>query len=81
MMAIDGTPRWGDVVVRKEKRDGIFVYVLRIAPETDHEVLTAREEAVAQGLLLAERQHVCVWMTDNWVDFDVLEDFRTVRSA
>jgi hypothetical protein len=40
-----------------------------------------REEAVAQALTFAERQHVRAWLTDEGDDFVLLENFRVVESV
>jgi hypothetical protein len=76
-------PERGDIVVQEERRGKTPVYYLRVgcggcgaAPYEFRE----REEGIAKALLLGERQHVCVWLTDEGCGFLLLEDFRTVES-
>ena len=75
------TPEHGDIVVRAEKREGAIVYVLHTAPGADQYLLRTREEAVAQALTFAKREHVRAWLTDEGYDFVLLEDFRVVESV
>lgn len=70
------TPEDGDIVVRKEKREATVVYVLHTAPGADQYLLRTHEEAIAQALASATRQHVRAWLTDEGYDFVLLEDFR-----
>ena len=75
------TPEDGDIVVREEIRGGTLVYVLHIAPGADQYEFRRRDGAIAQGVALAERQHVRAWLTDEGYDFVLLEDFREVEHA
>ena len=66
------TPEDGDIVVRREKRDGTVVYVLDTAPGPD-EYLLPTCEAAAQALTRAERHGVHAWLTtDESYDFVLL---------
>jgi LPS sulfotransferase NodH len=69
------------MVVREEQREGTLVYVLHIAPGADQYVLRRREDAVAQAVTFAKRQHVRAWLTDEGYDFVLLEDFRVMESV
>jgi len=75
------TPESGDVVVRKEKREGRFVYVLHTVPGTDQYLLPTRAEAVAQAVTFAKRQGVRAWLSDGTDDFMQLGDVRVVESV
>ena len=75
------TPENGDIVVRAEKREATLVYVLHTAPGADQSLLRTCEEAVAQAVTCAKRQHVRAWLTDEGYDFMLLEDFRVVESV
>jgi hypothetical protein len=75
------TPEDGDIVVREQQREGTLVFVLHTAPGADQHVLRNREEAVAQAVTFAKRQHVGAWLTDEGYDFVLLEDFRVVESV
>jgi hypothetical protein len=44
-------------------------------------VLRSRDEAVAQAVTVAKREHVRAWLTDERYDFVLLEDFRVVESV
>jgi hypothetical protein len=67
------TPEDGDIVVRREKRDGTVVYVLHTAPGPDEYMLTTCEEVAAQALTRAERHGVRAWLTtDESYDFVLL---------
>jgi hypothetical protein len=74
------TPESGDIVVQEERRGKTPVYYLRVAFGTAPFEFREREEGIARALLLGERQHVCVWLTDEGCGFLLLEDFRTVDS-
>ena len=69
----------GDIVVRQVEREGTLVYVLHTAPGVGQYLLRTREQAVAQALAFAKRQHVRAWLTDEQNDFVLLEDFRAVE--
>ena len=58
------SPDSGDVIVRREVRDGMVVHILRTAPGTDQYLLRSREEAVAQAVTFAEREGVQAWFVD-----------------
>ena len=68
------TPEDGDIVVRKEQREGTLVYALHTAPGADQYLLRNRDEAVAQALAFAKRQHVRAWCADD--EFVLLGTFR-----
>jgi hypothetical protein len=74
-------PEDGDIVVREEHREGTLVYVLHTAPGADQFVLHAREDAIAQAVACAKREHVRAWWTDEGYDFLLLEDFRVTESV
>ena len=74
-------PTDGDVIVRRERRDGMLVYVLHIAPGPDQYVLRTRKEGVAQALTFAKRQEVRAWFTDGGDAFVLLENVRQVEST
>jgi hypothetical protein len=81
VMSMRTTPENNDIVVREEKWQGKCVYVLHIAPGADQYVLRIREEAVAQAVTFAKREHVRAWLTDEGFDFTLLEDFRVADSV
>lgn len=58
------SPEKGDVLVRRETRDGVVVYILRTAPGIDQYLLRTREDAVVQAVTFAERQGVRAWLID-----------------
>jgi hypothetical protein len=67
------TPEDGDIVVRRETRDGTVVYVLHTAPGPDQYLLPTCDEGAAQALTLAERYGVRAWLTtDESYDFVLL---------
>ena len=70
----------GDVVVRQEKREGKRVYVLHAASAPDQFLLRTFDEAVAQALAFAKRQHVRAWFTNDEDDFVPLGTFRTMAT-
>lgn len=70
----------GDVVVREEERAGLLVYVLSTASGPGQVLVRSREDAVAQAVTFAERQHVRVWLTALNSDFTLLEDFRALHA-
>lgn len=75
-MAARSVPEDGDVVIRREQREGMVVYVQHTAPGADQYLLHSREEAVAHAVTFAKRERVRVWTTDEGADFVLLEDFR-----
>lgn len=79
------SPGDGDIVVdiyaRQEARESALVYVQSAAPGVNQHLFRAREEAVAYARALAKGQHVCAWLTNNWVDFGLFEDFRVMESV
>jgi hypothetical protein len=80
-MAARPLPTDGDVIVRRERRVGTFVYVLHAAPGPDQYVLRTRKEGVAQAVTFAKRQGVRAWFSDGAGDaFVLLEDSRPVES-
>jgi hypothetical protein len=85
VMLTRASPADGDVVVdicaRQEARESALVYVQNAATGADQYRFRIREEAIAYALPFAKCQHVRAWLTDNWVDFVPLEDFRMVESV
>jgi hypothetical protein len=75
------TPESGDVVVRKEKREGRVVYVLHTPPGADQYLLRTREEAIAEGVTFAKHHGVRVWLSDERNDCTMLDDFRAAESV
>ena len=79
------SPADGDIVVdiyaRQEARESALVYVQNAATGADQYWFRIREEAIAYALPFAKCQHVRAWLTDNWVDFVLLKDFRMVESV
>jgi hypothetical protein len=75
------TPQDEDIVVRQEQLEGTITYVLHTAPGPDQYTLRSRDEAVAQAVTVAKREHVRAWLTDEGYDFVLLEDFRVVQSV
>ena len=71
------TPEDADIVLRQERREGAIVYLLRAAPGTDQYLVRGLDEAIAQAVTFAKREHVRAWLSNN-VDFELLEDFRMV---
>ena len=68
----------GDVIVRVDKRQGQFLYVVTTISGADEFQLLTAEQAVAQALARAKRQHARAWFKgDN--DCVLLEDFREVQ--
>jgi hypothetical protein len=80
-MSTRTTPQDKDIVIRQEQREGTMMYVLRTAPGPDQYILRSRDEAVAQAVTVAKREHVRAWVTDECYDFVLLEDFRVVESV
>jgi hypothetical protein len=74
MMWTRTAPEDGDIVVSQEKRDGMVVFILHIAPGPDRHLFHLRDEAAAHALTLAERHGVRAWLTtDESYDFLLLE--------
>lgn len=78
-MPVPYSPEIGDIVIRKERREGALVYVVGTAHGSDQYLLRAREEAVAQARSFAKRQRVRAWLSDDGQGFELLEDFRVVE--
>jgi hypothetical protein len=76
-------PDEDDVVVRRKDGDPGVVFVLGTPPAPDQFTLRTRDEAVAQALSFAKRQHVCAWFTNGGDEFVLLGTFRkeTMKSA
>ena len=79
-MTAHTTPEDGDVVVRREKLEGRFVYLLHTVPGTAQYVLRTREEAVAQAATFAKRHGVRAWLSDEREDWVLLGDAPAVES-
>ena len=54
----------GDIVVRQETRQQRCIYILRIDPGEDQLCFWTRDEAVAQAVAFAKRQHARAWFSD-----------------
>jgi hypothetical protein len=80
-MSTRTVPQDKDIVIRQEQREGTIMYVLHTAPGPDQYELRSRDEAVAQAVTVAKREHVRAWLTDESYDFVLLEDFRAVESV
>jgi hypothetical protein len=65
----------GDIVIRVEEREGIFLYVVTIAPGVDELQSLTAEQAVAQALACARRRHTRAWFKGDKARV-LLEDFR-----
>jgi hypothetical protein len=65
-----------DVVVR-QKNGNPSVYVVGIPAAAATFLVRTRDEAVAQALGFAKRQHVRAWFAAGGVDFVLLGTFRT----
>lgn len=68
-------------MVRKEKRDGAHVYVLRTAPGFDQYLLPTREQAVEQAVTFARRHGVRAWFGDDGSGVVLLEDSRAMKRS
>jgi hypothetical protein len=80
-MVARSIPTDGDVIVRRERREGTLVYVLHAAHGPDQYVLRTRKEGVAQALAFAGRQGVRAWFTDGGDAFVLLENVGHVEST
>jgi UDP-2,3-diacylglucosamine pyrophosphatase LpxH len=69
-------PREDDVVIREKHGNPSTVYLLGTPSAPDQFVLRTREEAVAQALAYATRQHVRAWFAKGNDDFVLLGTFR-----
>ena len=58
-------PEDGDVVVRQETQGKRLIYLLRIDPGGDQLCFGTRDEAVAQAVAFAKRQHARAWFTNH----------------
>jgi hypothetical protein len=65
----------GDIVIRVEERDGIFLYVVTTVRGADEFQTLTAEQAVTQALAYARRQHARAWFKGDR-DPVLLEDFR-----
>jgi hypothetical protein len=77
-LTICSTPEEGDLVIRRDMRDGERVYVLHTAPGADQILLRTRDEAIAHATGFAACQGVRVWIKTEG-RYSVLQDFRSVR--
>jgi len=68
-------------MVRKAKRDGAHVYVLRTAPGSDQYLLRTRERAVEQAVTFARRHGVRAWFGDDDSGVVLLEDSRAMKRS
>ena len=69
-------PEDGDIVIRQDEREGRVVFILHTAPGADQYLPHSREEAVAQALEFAQREHVRAWFDNGDDRFVLLGTFR-----
>jgi hypothetical protein len=69
-------PNKNDVVIRRKHGNPSTVYVLGTPSSPDQFTLRTRDEAVAQALAYAKRQHVRAWFAKGDDDFVLLGMFR-----
>jgi hypothetical protein len=78
-------PADGDLVVdvhaRHHRRHEALVYVRSTSSVRHWHRFPTREDAIAFALEFSSCRHLRAWLTDNAVDFEVLEDFRVMESA
>lgn len=74
-------PAPGDIVVRQERREQVFVYILHTESGPDRLVLRSREEAVERATFTAQRQQVRAWLTIDGQDYTPLEQRASVKST
>lgn len=70
------TPQDGDVVIRRERRDAGWAFVLRTLPGPDQYTLPGQGAAVDAAIHVAMRERVCVWIVDANGSSTLLNDFR-----
>jgi hypothetical protein len=80
-MSARSIPENGDVVVREELRNGTRTYILHTFPHADERTYGSSEQAFSHATMLAERDRVRVWLTDEGYDFLLLENFRVEEHA
>jgi hypothetical protein len=68
----------GDVVVRVDKRDEMFLYVVTTVSGAEEFQSFTAEQAVAQALACAKGQRTRAWFTGG-NECVLLEDFREVK--
>jgi hypothetical protein len=73
-------PEDGDVVIREERREDEFVYLMQSVPAPAQYFLRSWEDAIGRAVAFAKREHVRVWL-DNEHDCTLLEDFRLVEQV
>jgi hypothetical protein len=73
-------PEDGDVVIREERREYEFVYLLQSVPAPAQYLLRSWEDAVGRAVAFAKHEHVRVWL-DNEHECTPLEDFRLVEQV
>jgi len=69
-------PDKNDVVIRQKHGNPSTVYVLGTPSSSNQFTLRTRDEAVAQALAYAKRQHVRAWFAKGDDDFVLLGTFR-----
>lgn len=74
------TPQRGDIVVRKEWREGVIVYALRTVPGPEQLIIQTYDGAVAQAFAFATLQWVCVFVEVDG-NFELLRDFGVPASV
>lgn len=68
----------GDVIVRVDKRQEVFLYVVTTSSGADELQVFTAEEAVVHAVARAKREHARAWFqSDN--SCVLLEDFREVK--
>jgi hypothetical protein len=70
-------PEDGDIIVRRDLQNGLPIFVLHTIARPDQLLVRTHEEAMAQAVAFAQREHVRVWM-DNEGAYMLVEDFRTL---
>ena len=69
-------PDKNDVVIRQKHGNPSTVYVLGTPSSPDQFTLRTRDEAVAQALAYAKRQHLRAWFANGDDDFVLLGTFQ-----
>ena len=72
------TPRNGDILIRRERRDEAWAFVMCTLPGPDQFTLPTRDAATAAAVAVARREQVCVWLADASGAFTLLNDFRGI---
>ena len=75
-MPVPSQPEYGDVIARKDKCRGKWVYVLHTVGGADAYLLVSRDDAVAQATKFAKGRDVHAWLLDEEPGCVLLEDSR-----